>query len=279
MSAVRTSVAPTLFGTNGQTSVSRGLADFQARRPVLVTGAGETLLTLPVEGLDAQRLAEFVTLCAPALPRLIITERRGPAVRLPATTPVALQLAAGTDANSILTLVAEAKLDRALDAKPAGRAAAAAIQLVKLSQGLPAVLAADVAAAARGGSGRKTTPPRGRVAGPRRRWRPSRKSSPSGRRPSRASPTTRFDRSRLQARRRCRSIPARAHASSFSAMRWAAVRSPSLLASPTLPIPFPCACTRPVSPATYSARGDAIAAISSSLRWRGSTISAAASFS
>ncbi len=147
MSAVRTSVAPTLFGANGQASVSRGLADFHARRPVLVTGAGETLLTLPVEGLDAQRLAEFVTLCAPALPRLIITKRRALALGLEATTPVALQLAAGTDANSILTLVADAKLDRALDVKPAGRAAAAAIQLVKLSQGLPAVLAADVAAA------------------------------------------------------------------------------------------------------------------------------------
>jgi len=147
MSAVRTSVAPTLFGTNGQTSVSRGLAEFHARRPVLVTGAGETLLTLPVEGLDAQRLAEFVTLCAPALPRLIITARRALALGLAATTPVALQLTAGYDANSILTLVADAKLDCALDVKPAGRAAAAAIQLVKLSQGLPAVLAADVAAA------------------------------------------------------------------------------------------------------------------------------------
>src|SRR5665647_1007150 len=95
MSAVRTSVAPTLFGTNGQTSVSRGLAEFHARRPVLVTGASETLLTLPVEGLDAQRLAEFVTLCAPALPRLIITARRALALGLEATTPVALQLTAG----------------------------------------------------------------------------------------------------------------------------------------------------------------------------------------
>jgi GTP cyclohydrolase II len=136
-----------LFGTNGQVSVSRGLADFHARRPVLVAGGGETLLTLPVEGLDAQRLAEFVTLCAPALPRLIITERRALALGLEATTPVALQLAPGTDANAILKLVANAKLDCAFDAMPAGRAAAAAIQLVKLSQGLPAVLAADVTAA------------------------------------------------------------------------------------------------------------------------------------
>src|SRR5712691_4867871 len=147
MCAVRTSVDSSLLGTKGQISVSRGLAEFHASRPVLITGGGETLLTLPVEGLDAQRLAEFVTLCAPALPRLIITERRALALGLEATTPVALQLTAGYDANSILTLVADAKLDCALDVKPAGRAATAAIHLVKLSQGLPAVLAADVAAA------------------------------------------------------------------------------------------------------------------------------------
>ena len=146
MSTVQTSVASTLFGTNGQTSVSRGLAEFHARRPVLVTGAGETLLTLPVEGLDAQRLAEFVTLCAPAVPRLVITARRALALGLAATTPMALKLKAGDDADTILALVADAKIDGAFDVKPAGLAAAAAIQLVKLSQGLPAVLAADVAA-------------------------------------------------------------------------------------------------------------------------------------
>jgi GTP cyclohydrolase II len=100
---------------------------------------------LPVEGLDAQRLAEFITLCAPAAPRLVITARRALALGLEATTPVALQLTAGHDANTILALVADAKIDCSFDVKPAGPAAAAAIQLVKLSHGLPAVLAADVA--------------------------------------------------------------------------------------------------------------------------------------
>ena len=147
MGAVRTSVTSTIFGTKGQTSVSRGLAEFHARRPVLITGADETLLTLPVEGLDAQRLDEFVTLCAPVVPRLIITERRALALGLEATTPMALQLMPGYDAHAILALVADPKLDCVLEAKPAGRAAAAAVQLVKLSQGLPAVLAANVAVA------------------------------------------------------------------------------------------------------------------------------------
>jgi GTP cyclohydrolase II len=146
MCAVRVNAGSRLFGTKGQISVNRGLAEFHARRPVLVTGAGETLLTLPVEGLDAQRLAEFVTLCAPAMPRLVITARRAHALGLKATTPVALQLTAGHNADVILALVADAKIDCTFEVKPAGPAAAAAIQLVKLSQGLPAVLVADVAA-------------------------------------------------------------------------------------------------------------------------------------
>jgi GTP cyclohydrolase II len=146
MYAFRASGVSTLFGTKGQISVNRGLGEFHARRPVLITGGGETLLALPVEGLDAQRLAEFMTLCAPAAPRLVITARRALALGLEATTPVALRLTAGHDVATILALVAEAKIDCTLDAKPAGPAAAAAIQLVKLSQGLPAVLAADVTA-------------------------------------------------------------------------------------------------------------------------------------
>jgi GTP cyclohydrolase II len=138
--------ASILFGTTGQISVSRGLAEFHARRPVLVTATGETLITLPVEGLDAQRLAAFVTLCAPAAPRLVITARRALALGLDATTPMALQLTAEHDANSILVLVADAKSAGSFDSKAAGPAASAAIQLVKLSHGLPAVLIADVAA-------------------------------------------------------------------------------------------------------------------------------------
>jgi GTP cyclohydrolase II len=113
---------------------------------VLISGGDETLLVLPVEGLDVQRLAAFMALCAPAVPRLIVTEWRALALGLDATTPVALQLSTKHDADAILALVADAKVDCALAAKPAGAAAAAAIQLVKLSLGLPAVLAAEVPA-------------------------------------------------------------------------------------------------------------------------------------
>jgi GTP cyclohydrolase II len=145
MSAKQGDAGSTLFGTTGQISVNRGLAEFQARRPVLITGDGESLLVLPVEGLDLQRLAAFAALCAPAAPQVIITARRALALGHAATGPVALRLPAGCDAQTILALVADAKIDGAFDLKPTGAAAAAAIQLAKLSQGLPAVLAANVA--------------------------------------------------------------------------------------------------------------------------------------
>ena len=147
MSALRTSASSKLFGSKGHTSVSRGLAEYHARRPVLinwVNGVSETLLTLPVEGLDAQRLGEFLTLCAPAAPELIITAQRALALGINASTPMALQLSSGADARSILALVGDSNSERVAPATPAGHAAAAAIQLVKLSQGLPAVLAATV---------------------------------------------------------------------------------------------------------------------------------------
>ena len=146
MSAVKKSAVSSLFGTKLQIEVGRGVAEFHARRPVLIADDGETLLALPVEGLDAQRLVEFMALCAPVVPRLVVTARRALALGLDATTPVALQLAAGFDADTILALVADAKIGRPVDAMEAGPAAIAAIQLVKLSQGLPAVLVAEVAA-------------------------------------------------------------------------------------------------------------------------------------
>src|SRR5476649_2925908 len=107
MSAVRTNLSSSLFGSKGQIGVNRGLAEIHARRPVLITGGCDTLLALPVEGLNAQRLAEFMTLCAPAVPRLVITARRALALGIEASTPVALRLTPGCDANTILALVAE----------------------------------------------------------------------------------------------------------------------------------------------------------------------------
>ena len=145
MSDVRTGASSALFGRTGHTSVSRGLGEFHGRRPVLITATGEAILALPVEGLDGQRLAEFTALCGSAVPRLIVTQRRAQALGLDASTPMALSLPASHDADAILSLVTDTNANRVLTAEPASAAAAAAIQLVKISQGLPAILAADVA--------------------------------------------------------------------------------------------------------------------------------------
>jgi len=142
---VQTGAGSALFGKRGHTRVSRALGEFHGRRPVLITASGEAILALPVEGLDRQRLSEFTALCGPVVPRLIITERRALALGLDAATPMALPLTADDDATTILALVTDATADRVPATAPASRAATAAIQLVKISLGLPAVLVADVA--------------------------------------------------------------------------------------------------------------------------------------
>lgn len=132
-----------LFGTLEQVGVSRGLAEFRAGRPVVFNGGSETLLCLPVEALDKERLAAFRGLCAPVLPRLVLTARRARVLGIDSNEPVAIELPPDMDAGTVLKLVTEAKPGLELLPEPAGSAAAAAIDLVKLAQILPAVLVAD----------------------------------------------------------------------------------------------------------------------------------------
>src|SRR5262249_27880718 len=76
----------------------------------------------------------------PGLPRLAITARRARALGVEASEPVLLELDAGQDAKSILSLAADAEVSRKAAAVPAGPAAIAAIELAKLVQQLPALL-------------------------------------------------------------------------------------------------------------------------------------------
>src|ERR1700710_1981991 len=101
MTEVQTVSNSALFRRWRHTHVPRGLGEFHARRPVLITARDEAMLALPVEGLDRLRLAEFRALCGPIEPNLIITERRALALGLDASTPMALPLPAGADANTI----------------------------------------------------------------------------------------------------------------------------------------------------------------------------------
>lgn len=135
-----------LFNNKASINVSRALGELQARRPITINASGEALFILPVEGLDDRRLAEFVSLCRPAMPDLVITRQRALAIGLGgASAPMAVQLSEASDSRKIFNLVAARQSHFAGMARNASSAAAAAIQLVKLSCGLPAVLAADIA--------------------------------------------------------------------------------------------------------------------------------------
>jgi len=135
-----------LFGTREQVGVGRGLAEFRAGRPIVVKSGSETLLCLPVEGLNKERLVAFRALCAPIAPRLVLTSLRARSLGIDANEPVALELRSDADASMIMALVADATSDHVFVPEPAGPAAIAAIDLVKLAQVLPAVLVAETTA-------------------------------------------------------------------------------------------------------------------------------------
>lgn len=117
---------------------------------MIITGSNETLLSLPVEGLDKDRLAAFRALVAPTAARLVLTSRRACSLGIEASGPVAIKLADDADAQTILALVTENKPRFEFLTEPAGAAAAAAIDLVKLVRVLPAVLVAPTDSAISG---------------------------------------------------------------------------------------------------------------------------------
>jgi GTP cyclohydrolase II len=140
-----------LLGTADHVAVERGLAEFRSGRPVLITGAGKTVLALPVDGMTDERLVSFRQLCRAAAPHLVITARRAQALGLVAGDqggPVGLTIAKDDSAAAILALVADARVEKIPAAVATSPLAGAAIELAKLAQRLPALLLADGAAAA-----------------------------------------------------------------------------------------------------------------------------------
>ena len=76
-----------VFGQPDRVMVQRALAEFRAGRPVVVSSAQRDFrVALPVDGLDAGKLAAFRALCAPMKPKLVITARRAECRRPPSPT-------------------------------------------------------------------------------------------------------------------------------------------------------------------------------------------------
>src|SRR5581483_8589748 len=131
-----------ILGRPENIAVERGLGEFRCGRPVIMAGAGDRVV-LPVDGLTNDRLASFRRLCAPAKPHLVLTARRALALGIHADGPVGLAISDREDAAAILSLAADARVERRLSVVAAGPVAEAAIELAKLAQLLPALLVAD----------------------------------------------------------------------------------------------------------------------------------------
>src|SRR5262245_15791097 len=142
------SVVSSLFGAPGQVEVERGLAEFRGGRPVRITTPGQSIVALPVDGIDARRLDAFAAFASPALPRLVITSRRARALGLEGSEPVAIALDGSEKVEAIDALVAAVSAPRPVEAQPAGAPAKAAITLAKFAQLLPALLVAETDAGA-----------------------------------------------------------------------------------------------------------------------------------
>jgi GTP cyclohydrolase II len=132
-----------LFGNSKRVAVERGLAEFRSGRPVVMTAAGEVVLVLPVDGMTAEQLASVRLLCTPAKPYLLVTARRARALGIEAAGPVGIAIGDLDSASDIFSFAADTQVTRHFDVVPAGPCAAAAIELAKLAQLLPALLISD----------------------------------------------------------------------------------------------------------------------------------------
>ncbi|MEH2589839.1 GTP cyclohydrolase II [Bradyrhizobium sp. AZCC 1721] len=146
MSAAHSSANSALLGNKECLNVSRALSELQARRPIRISAPGESLLALPVDGLDEQRLDDFAVLCSPNALKLVVTQQRARSIGIKTSTAMALPLSRAVGVSTIFNLAASAKNEGhfAGTAEAASHAAMAAIRLAKLSRSLPAALVADV---------------------------------------------------------------------------------------------------------------------------------------
>jgi GTP cyclohydrolase II len=137
-----------LFGTADDIAAQRGIAEFQAGRPVIVADADELIVALPVDGLTAAAWDAFKAVCAPATPRLVITARRARVIGLDVAGPVAIAIGPDDTRDSIWALATGLRCERRAAIAPVGEAEVRAIELAKLAQRFPALLIADAKAVA-----------------------------------------------------------------------------------------------------------------------------------
>jgi GTP cyclohydrolase II len=132
-----------LFGTADDIAVQRGIAEFQAGRPVIIADADELIVALPVDGLTAATWDAFKALCTPSGLRLVVTARRARMIGLEVAGPVFIALRPDDTRDVIWALATGPRCERRGAAGAAGEAAIRAIELAKLAQRFPALLVAE----------------------------------------------------------------------------------------------------------------------------------------
>lgn len=137
-----------LLGEPNFVAVERGIAEFRAGRPIVMSAGEHTILILPVDGINDTQLLSFFRICAPALPKLILTARRARAIGIDTAGPVALSLPVAADAKSIYAIAASRRVSGQFEPAPADATVSAALALAKLAFRLPALLAVEVKKAA-----------------------------------------------------------------------------------------------------------------------------------
>jgi len=137
-----------LFGGADDIAVQRGIAEFQAGRPVIIADADEMIAALPVDGLTEANWSAFKALCAPGAPRLVLTQRRAQVIGLDVPGPVFISLTSRDTRDIIWTLSVGLHCEPRTATGVAGDLETRAIELAKLAQRFPALLVADAKAVA-----------------------------------------------------------------------------------------------------------------------------------
>jgi len=132
-----------LFGMPDDIAVQRGIAEFQAGRPVAIRDGEDMIIAMPVDGLADATFDAFKALCDPAIAHLLVTARRAHALGLEASGPMLIAVAPADTREIVWSLATGINCQRRQAAGAAGEAAARAIDLAKLAQRLPALLIAD----------------------------------------------------------------------------------------------------------------------------------------
>jgi GTP cyclohydrolase II len=130
----------TPFEPTCHVATARGLAEFRSGRPVIFR-AKHSIVAMPIDGCDASRLKRFSRLSGTAPPSLGITGQRVRAIGIKTDTAVSLDLKSYPTVDEILSIVMHPSIgETTLRTRPAEAAVAAAVELAKLSNRLPAVM-------------------------------------------------------------------------------------------------------------------------------------------